>query len=65
MKFCTYCGGDQHDTKYCPYTWSGQMNRAKLYCTYCGSNSHTHEYCPYVWGGCEKRKHNSKGDYVD
>lgn len=64
-KWCTFCGSKQHDTKYCPYTWDGQINRARLYCTYCGSNKHTSTYCPKVWGGNENRRNNPKGDYID
>lgn len=64
-KYCSYCGSNQHDTKYCPHTWTGQINRAKLYCSYCGSKTHTQEYCPKVWGGTYKRYYNPNGDYID
>lgn len=64
-KLCTFCGSIQHDTKYCPHTWNGQINRARLLCAYCGSDKHTSTYCPKVWGGNANRRNNPNGDYVD
>lgn len=64
-KYCTYCGSDRHDTAYCPHTWNGQINRARLYCLYCGSKTHTAKYCPKTWSGPSNRRSNPKGDFID
>ena len=64
-KYFPYCGSNEHSIKYCPATWGGQMNRAKLHCSFCGSNKHTAEYCPKTFGGMGKRKNDPDGDFVD
>ena len=65
MKYCSYCGSKEHNTKFCPKTWDGWGNRQALYCSYCGSNKHTIKYCPHTWDGYGNRRANPNGDFTD
>ncbi len=49
--WCSYCGSDKHDTKYCPKTSEGESNRLHLRCDYCGAKDHNRDACPKAWPG--------------
>lgn len=64
---CTYCGSSNHTLKFCPKTFSGQINRKNLKCSYCGSDKHTVKACPKTHTGSSNLAWNIneiKNDYI-
>ena len=49
--YCTYCGSDRHQVRFCPKTHQGSANRLHLRCTYCGGRDHEIQACPKTYQG--------------